>query len=101
MWCIGTKRLAMTDDDNVVVGQTLWEAQEERRRKGLFRLRKNLSASSSASVSSALSGKMSPTIMSIQAISKDNVEQVIIPDNVFAHKESTGLDEEGCIDYDV
>jgi hypothetical protein len=32
--------------------------------------------------------------MSIQAISKDNVEQVIVPDNVYAHKESTGLDEE-------
>jgi alpha-tubulin suppressor-like RCC1 family protein len=91
MWCIGTKRLAT--DENVIVGQTLWEVQEERRRKGLLRLRKNLSVSSSASVSSA-SGKMSPTIMSIQAISKDNVEQVIIPENVYAHKESTGLDEE-------
>jgi len=92
MWCIATKRL-VTDDENVLVGQTLWEVQEERRRKGLFRLRKNLIVSSSASVSSA-SGKMSPTIMSIQAISKDNVEQVIIPDNVYAQKESTGLGEE-------
>lgn len=91
MWCMGTKR--SESDKDVIVGQTLYEEQEERRRKGLFRLRKTLS--SSASTSSA-SGKMTPTIMSIQAICKDTVEEVVIPASVFTHAESTGMDEDGA-----
>lgn len=91
MWCVGTKR--PESEENVVVGQTMYEAQEERRRKGLFRLRKTLSSSASAS---SASDKVSPTIMSIQAISKENVEEVVIPDSVFTHAESTGMDEDGA-----
>lgn len=47
MWCVATKR--SPDDTNVVVGRTMWEAQEGRRRKSIVRLRKHLSGSSSIS----------------------------------------------------
>lgn len=91
MWCVGTVR---PEGETDMVGQTLYEAQEERRRKGLWRLRKNLS--SSASASSASDNKMSPTIMSIQAVSRDTVEEIVIPNSVYTHAESTGMDEDGA-----
>lgn len=101
LWCIGTKRPSSTntEEEQVVVGQTLYEVQEERRRRGLWKMRKRLSSGSGASIdSSSASGKLSPTILSIQAVSKDSVEQVTIPANesgLLAHAESTGMDEDG------
>ena len=90
MWCVGTKR---PENDTEVVGQTMYEVQEERRRKGLWRMRRHLSSSASASSASA---KMSPTIMSIQAVSEETVEEITIPCNVYTHAESTGMDEDGA-----
>lgn len=59
LWCIGSKRL---EGEEAVVGRTLYEAQEGRRRKSMLRLREHLSSSTSStrSLSSPL-----PAISSI------------------------------------
>ena len=84
LWCIGNPRDEGLSD---VVGRTLYEVQEGRRRKGLVRLREQLSA---------IAASKSPPTERVVTAKESPLEDLMIPDIVLTPATSTVVDHDGA-----
>jgi hypothetical protein len=88
LWCIGSER---PEGEEVVVGRTLYEAQEGRRRRSMLRLRKHLSSTSSnLSLPSSLT-----VISSINELNSERNIDIAPEIAVLSYEDTIGSDEEG------